>query len=150
VIKRSIDLKAIKGPAVKPSTTPDALTVKQRLALTLKQRIEYEHLKLIERLEDHLEIVRRERDGHKNDCAQVAVKLEEKTTSFHAKEIEYEKLRVTRRGDRCKDAICAVMSVVGGGLISSFPKGTGWFAFGWAILSIAALMQLIRAGLNVP
>ena len=146
----ALDLASIKTTGVEPSETPDALTIKQLLGFTLKQRIEYEHIKLVERLDEHLQIVRSERDDHKNHCAAQIAKYDALVDRLHNEELEHVQLKTTRRGDRCKDAVFAVMSVLGGALISTFPKGSGWFAFGWSILGLAALLQMMRAAVNVP
>jgi hypothetical protein len=145
-----LDLSAIKGPAGEQSDQPDKFTIKQLLHFTPKERIEYEHIKLIERFEEDLRTVRRERDSHKSECTAHLGQIDLWREKHHIGELEHAVLKTTRKGGRWKDAGVAVASLVAGALISSFPRGNGWFAFGWALLGLSSVYQVARSGLNTP
>lgn len=105
-------------------------------------------MQLIARLEEHLDIVRAERDGQKIECVELRTKNETITRDFYEERVLHETLKVTRRGDRWKDTLAAVFALVGAGLISSGPSGTIRFALGWAMTVVVGAYQIIRSLAN--
>lgn len=143
------DLGAIRAPAVPPSNA-DNLTIKEQLALTAKERAEFEHMKSVERLEKLLDIVRKERDDHKGLCDTLRGRCDEWKDKYYGERIEYEKVKITRRGDRWKDAVTAGAALIGGGFISSFLDSPSLFSFGWFLLIGAVVSQLGRSYFDTP
>ena len=145
-----LDLSAIRAPKVAPDDRPDDFTLEQLLEFTPKQKAEYQQIKLVRRLEDHIQIVRAERDGHKQDCRDRDARIESLRHELIEYRIDNVTLNTTRRGDRWKDAVVAIASLVGAGFISSYSRGDGGFAFGWSLLALSCLYQLGRSIANTP
>ena len=117
---------------------------------TATQRAAHWQHEAVRILEDALRVLRQERDASRADCQALQSRLDAKYQSLHDEQILNATLKVTRRGDRWKDAATAVASLLGAGLISSGTRGGAAFCFGWAFMGLAAIYQLLRSLWNTP
>lgn len=133
-----IDLGAIRPPLSPPSPQPDRLALNEELALPPKQRVEYEHIKTVDRYEDQLDRVRQERDGHQKEC-----------TRLRAIELDHARLNERYRGDRWRDGGVVLAMGIGGAIISQTAAQPGmWLGCGWALLVLAGTYGMTRSVLG--
>jgi len=127
----------IKRPDPSSIGGADDLSLDEQLDLTPTKRAEYQHLKLVERLERHLEIVRGEREEHKMECVRL-----QKVERLHIA------LTERYRGDRWRDAGVVIAMAVGAGVMETWSNSDTAIGIGWTLVGLAGLYQLARSTLG--
>src|SRR5262245_7791061 len=82
-----LNIAAIKKPPNEPSDIADEFTTQQLLDLTPSQRVAYQHIQATDRYEEHIRIIRLERDGHKDDYKGALAKIDELKDSLHQEKV---------------------------------------------------------------
>lgn len=133
----SLRVNDIKKPPSPPRTSPDELTLEEELSLDARKSAKLEHLRTLARLEQHLEIIREERDQ--------ALKRVEKLERIKERHIV---LRERHRGRTWLGSLAVFFVVVGGVCVNldQIKASARFVAASWTILAIGVLLQLLSVG----